>query len=372
MSAARGTVFHGALLLAAAALGACAGPLTPTGDEAIGALPARVVAPAESPATPERVALGRLLFWDPILSGDRDVACATCHHPDFDYADGRARSLGAGGRGLGPRRGSFTGFAREVPRNAPTVLDAAWNGLATVGATYDPARAPMFWDNRARSLEAQAEGPLLAAAEMRGHAVAEGALFETLVARLDAIPEYRARFTAAFGSAGIDRRRITQAIASFERTLVMPDTSFDRFMAGDDGALDAAQKRGLIAFYDAGCAGCHAGPMFSDFKIHRLGVTERDPATGAARDGFRTPSLRHVTRTGPYMHDGSVATLPEVMAFYVGLDRTLDPALAGLQPVSGRQGEEIIRFLEALGDGTVDRAIPARVPSGLPVGGALE
>lgn len=345
--------------------------LTPDPRDVLRSLPATVPAPADNPTTPEAVTLGRALYWDPILSGDRDVSCATCHHPDFDYADGRARSLGAGATGLGPRRAPRAEFSREVPRNAPTVLDAAWNGLAVVGAPYDPSRAPMFWDSRARSLEAQAEGPLLAAAEMRGHTVAEGALFDTLVDRLGAIPEYRARFDEAFGGPGIDRRRIVQAIAAFERTLTTPDTSFDRFMAGDDGALDPAQKRGLIAFYDAGCASCHAGPMFSDFEPHHLGVVERDPATGASRDAFRTPSLRHVTRTGPYMHDGSVATLADVMTFYVGLDRTLDPALDRLQPVSVRQGEEIIRFLEALSDGTVDREIPARVPSGLPVGGAL-
>ena len=355
-------------MLAMAVLGACSGPLAPTSDEAIGALPERVVAPADRPVTPDRVALGRLLFWDPILSGDRDVACASCHHPDLDYADGRARSLGAGAAGLGPRRVPLTGPAREVARNAPTILDAAWNGLATVGALYDPARAPMFWDSRALSLEAQAEGPLLAAAEMRGHAIAEADLFDVLIDRLNAIPEYRDRFTAAFGGAGIDRPRIVQAIASFERTLVMPDTSFDRFMAGDVAALDPVQRRGLIAFYDSGCASCHAGPMFSDFKLHHLGVMERDAATGEQRDSFRTSSLRHVTHTAPYLHDGSVATLTEMMVFYRRVDRSGDDALRDLQPVSSHQSEEIIRFLDALGDGIVDRAIPAQVPRGLPVG----
>lgn len=349
------------------ALAAC-GPLVLDEDLALGPLPPLPVRETEGDAA-ERIELGRLLFWDPVLSGDRDVACASCHHPDFGYADGRALALGAGARGLGPSRSGSDSLAL-LTRNSPTVLDTAYAGLARLGDPVVPEQAPMFWDARARSLEAQVAGPLLAAGEMRGDALREHDVWPVLVARLEAIDEYRARFTRAFGSEGIDPERIAAAIADFERTLVIRESRFDRFLAGDDTALDLSEQRGLVTFFAAGCAGCHSGPMFSDYALHDIGVGEVDPATGA-RPRFRTPSLRSAALTAPYMHDGSIATLEGAVLFYTGLDPALDEGLAGNQPLGSSAANDIARFLASLADGEHDTHVPGAVPSGLPVGGAI-
>ena len=193
--------------------------------------------------------LGRLLFWDPILSGERDVSCATCHHPDFAYADGRELSLGAGAVGLGPERADVSdGRIPVVKRNSPTVLNTGFNGLdrrrrrrgsdarrtfdGTV-ASVDQASAPMFWDNRVRSLEAQALEPLKAMEEMRGTAYSEDVAVDRVVVRLQAIPEYVSLFEDVFGPGPIQADQLARAIAAFERSLVamnFPSTGSGRAM----------------------------------------------------------------------------------------------------------------------------------------------
>ena len=142
---------------------------TPRAQEppTFGALPAHVESPADNPTTPEKVALGRLLFWDPILSGSLDIACATCHHPDFGYTDGRDLPIGTGGRGVGPKRIFPGGTAPLIKRNSQTILNVAFNGIDRDGHD-DPAAAPMFWDARAHGLEAQALVPIESFEEMRG------------------------------------------------------------------------------------------------------------------------------------------------------------------------------------------------------------
>ena len=363
--------------------------------------------------------LGRLLFWDPVLSGARDIACATCHHPDFGYADGRDLSLGTGAIGRGPARTVPPG--REVPpvrRNSPTVLNTAYNGLddrrrrrrggdAGVRAALDvdPARAPMFWDRRVRSLEAQALEPLKAADEMRGSAYPEDVAVDSVVARLRGIAEYVRLFQEAFGPATtIEADHIGRALAAFQRSLVAMNSPFDRFRAGDSTALTVQQLRGLEEFDDAGCDRCHEGPMFSDWDLEAEGVPEHPllatPDTGASRFRFRTPSLRNVALTAPYMHNGTLATLEDVLRFYdngrsensnvverrrrrgEGRDGDGDSAAARgeeravlsrsfvrVDDMSEREMEDIIAFLGALTDEGFDRAIPSRVPSGLPPGG---
>ena len=208
--------------------------------------------------------LGRLLFWDPLLSGGRDVACATCHHPDFSYADGRDLSLGAGAVGLGPARVDKShGRIPTVKRNSSTILNTAYNGLddqrrrrgfdGTI-ASVDQARAPMFWDSRVRSLETQALEPLKALEEMRGATYTEAEAADIVVARLRAVPAYVSRFEDAFGSGtAIDATHLGQAIAGFERSLVAMNSPFDRFRAGEHrnahGAatpwLQHVRRRGL-------------------------------------------------------------------------------------------------------------------------------
>jgi cytochrome c peroxidase len=352
--------------------------------------------------------LGRLLFWDPILSGNKDIACATCHHPDFAYADGRDLSRGTGSVGLGPvRRDVSNGRVPIVKRNAPTVLNTAFNGLdgsrrrrgndgvATL-TSVNPARAPMLWDRRIRSLEAQALEPIKTREEMRGDAYAEAVAIDTVVARLEANPEYGALFKSVFGTrTAIDARQLGEAIAAFERSLVAMNSPFDRFRAGDFNALTAEQRRGMEAFDDAGCDRCHEGIMFSDYDLHAEGVRENpqltEPDAGAGRFRFRTPSLRNVALTAPYMHNGMLRALEDVLRFYdkggsenpnVTNDRGDQRGnndgvarLAGrfrrINDMSESEMRDIIAFLGSLSDPDFDRTIPARVPSGLPPGGLI-
>ncbi|MBX3198947.1 MAG: hypothetical protein KF850_35575 [Labilithrix sp.] len=356
--------YHRLLCLALLVGGGCS--LKPPHSETLSSLPRSVPAPADNPTKPEAVELGRALFWDPILSGDRDVACATCHHPDFGYSDGLAVSVGVGGRGVGSARAAGPGA--RVGRNSMSVLGTAFNGLSVDGAV-PPEAAPMFWDHRTASLEAQALGPIKNELEMRGSAFSEDEILDELVARLTSIPEYVAKFEAAFGAEGVSATTLAKAIAAFERTLVPTPTSFDRYMAGDDGAMTASQIRGMHGFIGQGCARCHSGPMLSDFKLHRLPVAPSGaPDLGDGMGQFRTPSLRMITLTAPYMHNGTVTTLDESIDFYHNLEVT-SPLLEGdVEPPLGG-GDDLRAFYEAISDGTFDRTIPERVPSGLPPGG---
>jgi cytochrome c peroxidase len=369
--------------------------------------PGAAGAPGSAPDTSAMVTLGRLLFWDPVLSGARDTACATCHHPDFAWADGRELSLGTDSAGLGPGRVDLSrGRIPVVRRNSQTILNTAFNGARGRGrrggarfdgtlASVDQTRAPMFWDSRVRSLETQALEPLKALEEMRGEAYADDEILDVVAARLRAIPEYVDLFHRAFGAVTITPDQIGQAIAAFERTLVAMNSPFDRFQAGDRTALTDQQRRGLQAFNDVGCARCHGGPMFSDFSLQAEGVAEHPLVTKAdAGDGrfrFRTPTLRNVALTAPYMHNGTLATLEDVMTFYdEGRSRNLniarnggddDSDAGGAARLSGRfrrvddmsaaEQADIIAFLEALSDPVFERTVPARVPSGLPPGGTI-
>lgn len=363
--------------------------------------------------------LGRLLFWDPVLSGPMDVSCATCHHPDFAYADGRALSLGPGAVGLGPDRVDLNESAIPVAqRNSPTLLNVAYNGLDRQrrrrrgGPRFTPLpadlenvnseRAPMFWDRRARSLETQALLPLTIREEMRGDAYPEEVAIDSVVARLRAIPEYVSLFREVYGAeTSIDATQIAGAIAAFERMLVARNSPFDRFLAGEEDALTTQQRRGLDEFNEADCSDCHRGPMLSDFNLHAEGVAENpllaEPDAGDGRFRFRTPTLRNVAVTAPYMHNGMLGTLEEVLAFY-DRGRSENPYVSnrrrrrgdddrrddvpttpgrlsgrfrGVDDMTVQEQEDIIAFLEALTDPDFDRTIPARVPSGLTPGGSI-
>jgi cytochrome c peroxidase len=368
-----------------------------------------LLALAVQQAAPDRAAveeLGRLLFWDPILSGERDVACATCHHPDFAWADGRALSLGAGAEGLGPDRVDISGGAIPVVRrNSQTILNVAFNGLDNGRgrrrsfdgslASVNQARAPMFWDSRVESLELQALEPIKALEEMRGMTYSADDALDVVVGRLGEIPEYVRLFDTAFGpGAAITATRIGEAIAAYERTLVAMDSPFDRFQAGDRSALTDTQRRGMEAFNDARCDGCHGGVMFSDYDLRAEGVAEHElleePDAGGGRFRFRTPTLRNVALTPPYMHNGTLATLEDVLDFYdnrrsenpnvtnagrggrgPGGPASLDRRFRRVRGMSEDDKRDIVAFLEALTDDSFDRSIPARVPSGLTPGGAI-
>lgn len=302
----------------------------------------------EPPLDARKVELGRLLFFDPILSATKTVSCATCHQPDKGWADGKDVAVG-----IAP-----------LTRNTPTILNTAFN---TGGV--------MFWDNREITLEAQARHPILAKEEMRGEACAEREALGLAVSRVRAIPAYAARFREVFGSEPAFEH-IASAIADFERSLVTPDAAFDRFMRGEKAALTAVQQRGMKVFEQAGCIRCHGGAMLSDFKLHVVGGP-------GERRAFRTPSLRNLRHTAPFMHNGQLRNLDDVLLFYEmlmdevsetleGGDQAahppLDPLLRHLD-LKAEDFEDLKAFLDSLSADHYDQTAPATVPSGLKPGG---
>jgi cytochrome c peroxidase len=305
---------------------------------------AKLPVPADNPLTSSRVALGRRLFFEQRLSRDGSVACASCHAPNRAFTDGRERPLGVGG----------------VPgrRNAPTLVNRAY------GRSF-------FWDGRAASLEEQALQPMVSPREM-------GNTHQEIVRRLARDPGYRRDFQRAFGIAGVTIERVAQAIAAFERTLVAGNSAFDRFATlGDPTALSPEARRGLELFGGkARCTVCHEPPLFTDERFHNTGVAWRSaPPSDSGRyavtvqtediGAFKTPTLREVALTAPYMHDGSVATLEEVVDFY---DRGgvanpyLDPLVQPLQ-LTREEKRALLAFLRSLGSPNLD---PAREQPGGP------
>ncbi|MBO2010047.1 cytochrome-c peroxidase [Hymenobacter negativus] len=350
------------------------------------ALPQVAPAPANNPGSPAKIALGRALFWDPVLSGGKDVSCASCHHPATGYADALDLSVGANGTGLGTAR--HFRAPNDIPfvkRNSPTILNAAFNGISASGST-DPTTAAMFWDVRAQSLETQSLVPVATLEEMRGRQCTEAAALDSVVARLRRIPAYGTLFGAAFAEATpITAVNIGKALACFERTLLATDAPFDQYMRGNKAALNTLEVQGLNAFVTSGCAKCHSGPMLSDYKTHILGVADnaKNTASDSGANGtyaFRTPSLRNVALTAPYMHSGTVANLQGVLNFYDpgrGAPPSANPHVPTSQrdplfPTRVTDPQAIIAFLGTLTASTYDRTVPATVPSGLAVGGNIQ
>lgn len=351
-------------------------------SDVISALSYSDIYPDDNPYSEAKDSLGKFLFWDPILSGNKDVSCATCHHPDFGYGDGMDASIGVGGTGLATARSGGT----QVTRNAPTIVNSVFNGLDNDG-NHSHTAAPMFWDNRTQSLESQALLPILSAEEMRGSTILEDDIMDTIILRLSQITAYQTLFYNAFGSTTITQERILQAIATFERGITASDSPFDRYMRGDETAMTAQQIEGMNIFVDAGCADCHNGPMFSDYQLHTIGVKDNGTTdSGASGDfDFRTPTLRNLSSTGPYMHNGVYDDLEDVIDFYrivkgrnssselnSNLSQSdLDEEILDLT-LQGNQTDEIIGFLDALNDNNFDVSIPSSVPSGLSVGGNIQ
>ncbi|MDX1649648.1 MAG: cytochrome c peroxidase [Myxococcota bacterium] len=306
-------------------------------------------APGEAP-TPERVALGRLLFFDPVLSADGSLSCAHCHRPDRALADGLPTARGRDGA--------------RLARNTPTLYNAA-------------LKRRLMWDRRADSLEAQALLPLLAPDEL-------GAEPARLLARLRAVPEYARRFAEAFPEDEEPLRlgNLARAIAAFERTLVSAASRYDRYARGDRDALTPSERNGLTLFrsLQTRCFECHRLPTFEAPLAVGIGVPSPDPGVGgvlgeeALRGAFAVPTLRNVARTAPYMHDGSLATLEEVDDFYrEGGGRAHGVPAARVHEhvrpfaISDAEAADLVAFLRALSDESVRPEVPERVPSGLPV-----
>jgi cytochrome c peroxidase len=295
-----------------------------------------ILVPRDSPPTAETIALGRQLYYDPILSVDNSVSCATCHSPDTAFADPKPVSIGVG--------------HKFGVRNSPTVMNSVYYSL-------------QFWDGRAVSLEKQAEEPVQNPVEM-AHSL------RGVEERLNADPGYRIEFERAFGPRPITFEKAEKAIASFERTLVSGNSPFDRWYYGhDEKAVSDSVKRGFEVFRDSkkgNCAVCHSVgekyALFTDNKFHNLGVgvtDERVSDVGRFKEterledmgAFKTPSLRNVAITAPYFHDGSRYTLKEALDYYIGggnsnsnLDREMHP----LNFLSAQERADLIAFLESL------------------------
>ncbi|NIJ54730.1 cytochrome-c peroxidase [Dyadobacter arcticus] len=354
-------------------------------QQSFGALPLMTDAPADNPQTAAKIALGKLLFYDPVLSGNKDVACATCHHPNFGYSDGLELPLGVGAQGQGlTRHFTTSGKIPLTKRNSPSLLNVAFNGIDE-GSNYDPANAPMFYDLRTKSLENQSLMPISTFEEMRGDAFTQTNAIDSVIARLRAIPTYNKSFKEAFKTElAVTAVNLGKALAAYERTLLANNSPFDRYQRGEKSAMSDAQKRGMVLFLQNGCNACHNGPMFSDYKTHVLGVVDNEKL-GFSDKGqddnyaFRTPTLRNVSLTAPYMHSGKQQTLEEVLNFY-DLVRDGGAALNSNVKVNQldsllkprvTQSSDLVEFLRALTDHSFDKSVPANVPSRLPVGGNL-
>ena len=351
-------------------------------DLFLSALPENMQYPSNNPYSQKKEHLGKLLYWDPILSGGKDVSCATCHHPQLGYADELEFSEGVGGSGLGlDRQGGI-----RTKRNSPSIINSGFNGIDNNGH-FNPESAPMFWDNRVESLEQQALSPMVSKAEMRGNIISEEFIMDTIIQRLNAIPEYVSYFEQAYGNTEINQNKILNAIATFERGIISNNSRFDQYMRGDTNSMSPFEIRGMNAFIQVGCADCHSGPMFSDFKLHTIGVRENGtPIDQGATNkfDFRTPTLRNLNSTAPYMHNGLFNTLEDVLDFYEDMSEGDDDQL-NINVSENALDEEILdlefdddlidelkAFLNTLNDENFDKTIPTYVPSNLSVGGNIE
>jgi len=293
--------------------------------------------PPDNPPTAETIALGRRLYYDPALSVDETVACATCHDPSMGFTDHKPVSTGV--------------QSKTGTRSAPTVINSAYNRT-------------LFWDGRAPTLEKQAEGPLQNPLEM-------AQTLAGVVERLDTSDQYREEFKKAWGSDQITIEEVTKSLASFERTVLSGNSPFDRYYyGGDKKALSDSARRGLKVFTDpkrGNCAACHivgkTYAVLTDHKFHNIGIGANtdgsltDPGrysttkNDADMGTFKTPSLRNVTETAPYMHDGSMPNLKDVIDHYIGGGNSnphLDKRIRVLDFLSGRERSDLLDFLKSL------------------------
>ncbi len=287
--------------------------------------PSTIPYPADNVPSAARVDLGRRLFSETRLSADNSVSCATCHKPAQSFTDGLVTSKGVS--------------KTPLRRHTPALWNLAW------GHAY-------FWDGRTASLETQAKLPLEHPDEM-------GQNIETGAAKLSGIPEYVTAFATAFPEQQkITPESIVKALAAYQRTLVSPTTRFDRWLEGEQKALSNSEKRGFQTFVGkGGCTNCHSGWAFTDYAFHDIGLETIGDGRGkvinrAALDhAFKTPTLRELTWTAPYMHDGSMATLEDVVRHYEkgGVNRaTRSPDLPRRLELSDRERQDLVAFLKSL------------------------
>jgi len=291
--------------------------------------------PKDNQLTPERIELGKALFFDPRLSDSNRMSCASCHNPSLYWTDGLRKGVGKG--------------SQTLKRATPTLVNVGYSRR-------------LFWDGRAKGLEAQALVPLKSTIEMNQN-IAE------LIRELSAIPGYVELFAKAYPDEGITELTIAKALASFERSIVSPYNSpFDRWVAGDDKALSAAAKRGFDLFDGkARCSVCHSGQNFTDNSFHNIGLNNDDDIgryefikVQVLKGAFKTPTLRDITRTAPYMHNGEYQTLDQVIDHYVkgGVDKSnLSPDMKPVK-LSRQEQADLLEFLQSL----TDEPQPVTVP----------
>lgn len=308
--------------------------------------------------SPAQIDLGRYLFFDPLLSADHSLSCASCHHPDQGFADGRARSIGITGE--------------EVARSAPSLWNVAF-------------QHSFFWDARAKTLEEQAVGPLFAADEM-------GNSPQQLLADLNGNADYVRLFKQAFPEsalaveASIELDQVTLALTAFQSSLISLNSRYDQYARGYHQALSQREIEGFNIFrsFVARCSECHTPPLFSNQQVAVIGVppvegrpldigAEKTYDTPVLKGGFKVPSLRNIASTAPYMHSGQFETLRESVEFYTlgrghavpkGVDMQLhwhiwEPDLAE------HELDLVVDFLHTLTDESFTPKIPQQLPSGL-------
>ena len=287
--------------------------------------PAAVPQPADNMMTPERIELGKFLFFDPRLSGSNFISCATCHNPSMGWSDGQPTAIG---HGMG-----------QLARSSPTILNTAYQSL-------------MMWDGRFRSLEEQALGPIEDGGEMAQPMI-------ELIPEIKSISKYAVMFEAAYPGEGVTKEGIGKAIASFERSIVSTDSGFDRWLKGVDTAMSDSAKRGFTLFKGkANCAACHSGFNFSDNGFHNIGLPDskddgryRVKKVAVLKGAFKTPTLRDVALTAPYMHNGQYSTLADVVAHYNrGGDKNPGHLSPNMKPLnlSKAEQQDLVEFLKAL------------------------
>lgn len=287
--------------------------------------------PDDDPPSEEEVRLGKLLFFDRRLSGNNRLSCASCHNPDLGFGDGLALGLGAKGN--------------RLTRHTPHLYNFTWN-------------TTFLWDGRAASLEEQVLGPIANCREM-------SMPLDQLIGKLKAVPVYREAFANLYPDMGIVPETVARAIAAFERTLISDNSPFDHYMNGEKSAMSAAAVRSMKLFGSmklfegkANCTACHSGPNFTNESFHNVGLGDTDPARAAIvdddtlRGAFKTPGLRNVLLTAPYMHDGSIATLEAVVQFYNAGERKGTTTSDLIKPLHLSEAEifDLVAFLGALTD----------------------
>ncbi len=288
--------------------------------------------PPGNPYTKAKAELGRMLFFDPRLSNDPSQTCATCHNPGLDWTDGMPRAMSGG---------------HALSRHTPSLVNIGYNKA-------------FFWDGRASRLEDAILQDILSSRAGREQSE------EEIVDRLSAIRGYRLAFWKAFGSNSITMEHISQALATFVRGIVSRTSAFDRWLAGKKSALSPSARRGFSLFNGkAGCVRCHSGPTFTDSSFHNTGINSIDPGhfevSGKEKDrnAFKTPGLRDVALTAPYMHNGTKKTLRDVLNFYNrGGDRVDSGNELGPLHLSHQEEQDLIAFLKSLTGKRVETAIP--------------